>query len=314
MDCKNWLQAKGTILGKGFYGTVYQKEFGGIKYAVKVLKMSSLISLEDVTQEVRAQELLALQGLAPKIHHFCHYEDEDKSSAIIVMDFIKGTPLYHDDGPKFVPGGTVFGIHPPCYVDLLDLTVVVVAGLVRLQESHMYHGDIHSENVLMVGDAKTKDWRIMFIDFGCSCAMAPANSASLCNPLSVCWRPTPFTLDETLYFLVDNRAVCSMLNNMVPWLSDSSNALADYLTALNQLQESPPSAAAVLAKLQNLQTLQKLQTKAHQFQGHTLHGNAQRKKSQRKKSQRKKSHHRKSRRQVRQKSQQNPCTHPCTES
>ena len=143
---------KDKELGTGMYGTSYLASNGQHKYAIKIQSINPEINLD---AEVNISKKMGELGIGPKIYdsYYCNYNGDNK--VFIVQEYINGGTLksWLNDGNKLTPQ-LIKNIHEK---------------INKMHTNGYYHGDIHSENILLkLNKSNKKEPEIFIIDFGLS--------------------------------------------------------------------------------------------------------------------------------------------------
>ena len=92
LQTENFHRSDYGFLGRGMFGTVFERKVGRNRYAIKIVE--NLYRIRKFKQEVELQKRAAREALAPYVYDHFVCQCTDKTYGIIVMDLVKDY-VYH---------------------------------------------------------------------------------------------------------------------------------------------------------------------------------------------------------------------------
>ena len=156
-----------AFLGRGMFGTVFERKVGRNKFAIKII--DNLDRIRRFRQEVELQKRAATHFLSPYIHDHFVCQCQNKTYGIIIMDLLKDY-VYHGRVQQTLNQMKNSGFTSLAGQLANALNIRLRQILEKLSELHiqivdfqiMYHPDL----MLVLADSQVPVESIQVIDFG----------------------------------------------------------------------------------------------------------------------------------------------------
>lgn len=164
---------RGPLLGKGSYGSVYWGTLGDSQVAIKVMEHAAGPEAAEQLWSAQYESMIA----SDLFHHdlvrtidWCGHSDEQGGSVWIVQELCdKGSLSNALKEGRFREGGELEGRPMMCAV--LETALEVARGMQYLHSHDVLHGDLSSNNVLLISADNARGFEAKVTDFGLSRAL-----------------------------------------------------------------------------------------------------------------------------------------------
>lgn len=164
---------RGPLLGKGSYGSVYWGTLGDSQVAIKVMEHAPGPEAAEQLWSAQYESMIASDLFHPdlvKTIDWCGHSDEQGGGVWIVQELCdKGSLSNALKEGKLKEGGELEGRPVMCAV--LETALEVARGMQYLHSHDVLHGDLSSNNVLLVSADNPRGFEAKVTDFGLSRAL-----------------------------------------------------------------------------------------------------------------------------------------------
>ena len=164
---------RGPLLGRGSYGSVYWGTLGGAQVAIKVMENAPGPQAAEQLWAAQYESMVASDLFHPDLvrtFDWCGHADEHGGMVWIVQELCdKGSLSNALKEGTLREGGVLQG--KPIMSAILETALEVARGMQYLHSHDVLHGDLSSNNVLLVSEENSRGFKAKVTDFGLSRAL-----------------------------------------------------------------------------------------------------------------------------------------------